>query len=545
MRTTFVTAHRVGLARTILLTILAESVVCTFAGVCRGEEKEPPVVESDKPPQPAAVPQTGVVVNLPGASQGYTLVFPLSSTKTYLIDTQGRVVHMWQSKYMAGQDAYLLEDGHLLRAADLGKDEAYFAGASKGGRIQEFTWEGELVWDYRFHNPRQLRHHAITRMPNGNLLMIVWELKTVEEAIEVGVKPELAGKTEILVDALIEVEPAGRTGGNIVWEWHMWDHLIQDNDRTKANFGDVAAHPELLDANFARSPGGWFANLFSSPSATNKDKSAQAKKGNQKAGDGVDQLKALGYIGAGGAKKFRGFFADWTHVNAVAYNASLDQIMLSPREFNEVWILDHSTTTAEAARHQGGRYGKGGDVLYRWGNPRAYRAGTAKDQRLFSQHDTHWIPSGLPGEGNLLVFNNGGGRPGGQYSSVDEITLPVDSEGRYVREQGMPFGPSEPVWTYTAPKRSDFFAMMMSGAQRLPNGNTLISTGFSGSIFEVTPEKEVVWKYVVPMDYEPRPDVLALFSGPGNPVFRAYRYAPDYPGLANRDLTPGETIGRD
>ena len=142
----------------------------------------------------------------------------------------------------------------------------------------------------------------------------------------------------------------------------------------------------------------------------------------------------------------------------------------------------------------------------------------------------------------MLVFNNGGGRPGGQYSSVDEIVLPVDPEGRYARQPGKPFGPSEPVWSYTAPKRSDFFAAMMSGAQRLRNGNTLVSTGFSGSIFEVTPANEVVWKYVVPMDSETVGGPLAFFSGPGNPIFRAYHYPPDYPGLANRDLTPGKTI---
>jgi len=142
----------------------------------------------------------------------------------------------------------------------------------------------------------------------------------------------------------------------------------------------------------------------------------------------------------------------------------------------------------------------------------------------------------------MLVFNNGGGRPGGQYSSVDEVVLPVDADGRYSRQPGTRFGPDEPVWTYTAPKPSDLFAMMMSGAQRLPNGNTLISTGFGGTIFEVTPRKEVVWKYIVPLDGQTKRDSMMFLSGPGNPVFRAYRYAPEYPGLANRDLTPGKTI---
>src|SRR5262249_3692287 len=154
-----------------------------------------------------------------------------------------------------------------------------------------------------------------------------------------------------------------------------------------------------------------------------------------------DKLRGIGYVGATGtSKRFAGMFPDWTHVNAVSYNAKYDQVMISVREFNEIWILDHSTTTEQAASHTGGRSGKGGDLLYRWGNPRAYRAGSTGDQRLFAQHDAHWIPDGLPGAGHLLVFNNGGGRPDGNYSSVDEVELPTpDSQGHYDLKTGTAF----------------------------------------------------------------------------------------------------------
>jgi hypothetical protein len=436
-----------------------------------------------------------VQVNKPTAFQGYTLVFPLQSTKTYLIDMQGRVVREWASKYAVGQEAYLLENGHLLRPAKLSDGEALFAGAAQGGRVQEFTWEGELTWDFKFHNEKQLQHHAITRLPNGNVLLIVWERKTAKEAIEAGVKRDLAGNGETLVDSIIEVKPRGKTGGEVVWEWHVWDHLIQDHDSSKANYGDVAAHPELIDVNFGRNALPAFANLaqFLSP-PPKKDETKQPDPKD----DPLDKLKGIGYVGAGGGRRFAGFIPDWTHVNAVAYNAKYDQVMLSCREFSEVWVIDHSTTKAEAAGHSGGRSGKGGDLLYRWGNPRAYRVGKAADQRLFAQHDAHWIPGGLPGEGHLLVFSNGGGRTDGNYSSVDEVVLPVDSEGRYEHKPGTAFGPDKPVWSYTARKKSDFFAPLMSGAQRLPNGNTLICTGFSGTIFEVTPEGDVVWSYINP-----------------------------------------------
>lgn len=476
---------------------------------------------------PAAVgpgTKSSVQVNKPAAFQGYTLLFPLLSTKTYLLDMQGKVVRTWQSRYTAGQDAYLLPNGHLLRSAKLADGEAFFAGPAQGGRVQEFTWDGQLVWDFKFHNEKQLQHHAITPMPNGNVLLTVWERKTAKEASEAGVKVGSAGDSEMLVDSIIEVKPKGKTGGEVVWEWHLWDHLVQDHDRSKANFGDVASHPELVDANFARDAFSGFANLarfIGPPAGPDEPKKPQGKN------DALDRLKGIGYVGASGGRKFAGLIPDWTHVNGVSYNPKLDQIMLSPREFSEVWIIDHSTTKAEAAGHAGGRCGRGGDLLYRWGNPRAYRAGTPADQRLFTQHDTQWIPEGCPGEGHLLVFNNGGGRPDGNYSSVAEVVLPVRADGTYERQPGLPFGPDQPLWSYTAANKSDFFAPLMSGAQRLPNGNTLICTGFSGTIFEVTPQKETAWEYINPHrasvsmpGFGPPPGGPPGFRGP-NPIARS------------------------
>jgi hypothetical protein len=550
-------------------------------------------------PGPADQPtELGVVLNTPAALSGYTLVFPLRSKMTYLIDMEGRLVNQWTSQYAAGQEAYLLENGHLLRAAHMSDDEIQFMGASQGGRIQEFTWDGELVWDFKFHDERYLRHHAITRMPNGNIMMIVWERKTAEDCVAAGVNPAFA-QGDILVDCLIEVQPEGLTAGKVVWEWHLWDHLIQDFDESQANYGDVAAHPELVDANFARSDGGFFGNIARAFAGRGRRREAEEDRNDrdsdtvQKADtdNAVRQLQGIGYVGTPRNRRRPPMLAaDWNHVNGVSYSAKLDQVMISPREFNEVWIIDHSTTTEEAAGHSGGRAGKGGDLLYRWGNPRAYRAGDQADQRLFSQHDTQWIPEGLPGAGNLLVFNNGGNRPGGNYSSVDEVVLPVDEQGNYERADGQPFGPDQPSWSYTSEKPSDFFAPLMSGAQRLPNGNTLICTGFSGEIFEVTPEKEVVWKFIVPDDGQsggpnfgppgrggpPGPNFGPPGRGPGGDrgppganvgaptagaagqsfmrffgmggrpgstgVFRAYRYADNYAGLAGHELEPGDLL---
>ena len=107
-------------------------------------------------------------------------------------------------------------------------------------------------------------------------------------------------------------------------------------------------------------------------------------------------------------------------------------------------------------------------------------------------------PRGLPGAGHVLVFNNGGHRPDGNYSSVDELVLPVDGAGAVHARGRKGLRARKPVWSYSAPKKSDFYSSFISGAHRLPNGNTFICSGANGTIFEVTPEKEIVWKYVNP-----------------------------------------------
>ncbi len=424
----------------------------------------------------------GLTINDPKAFQGYTLLAPLRSKTTYLLDMQGKVAKSWEGAANPALVPYLLENGNLLRPTELTGNAKKFKGIGPGmgGRIQEFDWNGDIVWDFTFVSETRMPHHDITRLPNGNIMMIVWENRTKEEAIAAGRRPTAIG-SHLQPDSLVEIKPTGKTTGEIVWEWRLWDHLVQDADETKANFGKVAEHPELVDINFGTNTG---------PAAPKKD--GPDKEKDKEKEKGKDDAVKTPPKAKGGANP------DWTHFNGVAYNPELDQLIVSVHAFSEFWIIDHSTTTAEAASHKGGKSGKGGDLLYRWGNPRVYAAGDRKDQRLFAQHNAHWIPKGLPGAGHILVYNNGPNRPDGAYSSVDELVLPVDAEGRYSLTTGSAYGPEKADWSYTAPKKADFFSSFISGAQRLPNGNTLICAGASGTIFEVTPEKEVVWKYRTP-----------------------------------------------
>ena len=417
----------------------------------------------------------GLLLNTERAFDGYTLFTPIGEGNAYLIDNAGRVVHSWDKGTGGNLTPYLLEDGSVIRV-------------NQG--ITQHAWDGSLVWnfDYTF-----LGHHDIEVLPNGNVLLLAFEYKTAAEAIAEGRDPGALNTGSLVSEKIVEVRQTGLTSGEIVWEWRVWDHLIQDFDPTKDNYAVVGDHPELIDINFGET------NI-------NDDDS------------------------------------DWLHANSVDYNPELDQIVVSVRQFSELWIIDHSTTTDEAASHSGGTSGMGGDILYRWGNPQAYRAGEVGDRKLFLQHDAQWITRGLPGEGNLLVFNNGFNRPDGTYSSVDEIAPPIDGSGNYALSDGEEYGPGEATWTYANP--GEFFSIFISGVGRLPNGNTLITSGGRGTIFEVTPDGETVWKYVNPIveagpltQGDPIPKNAIGFSG--NDVYRAYRYAPDYPGLAGRDLTPG------
>ena len=244
-------------------------------------------------------------------------------------------------------------------------------------------------------------------------------------------------------------------------------------------------------------------------------------------------LKALGYVPDNATAE--DLQSDFLHTNAIDYHPGLDQIALSVPNMGEIWILDHSTTTEQARGSSGGRYGHGGDLIYRWGNPATYGRGGVEEQQLFTQHDVRWIPDGMEAAGNLTVFNNGGERG---WSSVMEIATPGNGDGNYPLADGEPWGPEEATWIYEAEERESFNAPFISGAVRLANGNTLICSGPQGRFFEVTPDGEIVWEYLgpyhgnVPGWRPPGTERLPYASFRANPI------ASDHPWLSGRDLTP-------
>jgi hypothetical protein len=447
---------------------------------------------------------------------GY-IMFPVpNSASTYLINRNGEVVHEWKGNYESFHP-YLLEDGSIMQGA-MDPDYPTFGFGGPYGRIQKINWDSKMLWDFEYASKNTMVHHDFSIMPNGNILAIAYETYSYDDAISNGRKPELIPGSGPWLEKIIEIEPEGTSEGKIVWEWHVADHLIQDYDESKKNFGDPSKHPELLDFNLGDSI----------PPAITQDS--------------LDILKSKGKGGRNLTTNNKG--ADIFHFNAIKYNEELDQIVFSSPAMSEIYIIDHGLSTKEAAGHSGGKRGKGGDFLYRWGNPENYRKGDSLDRKLYFQHDVRYIEKGKPGEGNLTIFNNDipVGRDSLNYSAIYEIKPPLKEDGNFQLLPNGRFGPDKQHWNYVAKDSVSFYGSFISGAHRMENGNTFINEGPKGRLFEVSPAGEILWEYHIPYrgeirkpDGEPNNFMNMTFS-----AFRATFIPANHPGLKNRDLKPIE-----
>jgi hypothetical protein len=417
----------------------------------------------------------GLFTNDEESLNGYTLF--TNSRTTHLIDNCGVEVQTWQSDFQPGLGVYLLENGNLLRCGRVGGS---FNGGGVGGQFELFSWSGDLLWDYEFSNENMQSHHDIEPLPNGNFLALAWTAMSAEDALAAGRSYD----AELWIEKIFEIKIIGSNDIEIVWEWSMADHLVQDQFPDKPNFGVISENPGKMDFNYLPLD------------------------------EGLDR--------------------DWAHFNAIAYNEDLDQIAVSSRDFSEIWILDHSTTTEEAKTSSGGDSGKGGDILYRYGNPQVYDRGTPQDQVFFNQHNIEWIADDFPNGGSLSVFNN---KWVPNRSRVERWTPPVDGFNYTLSDQE-PYGPSELDWTFEA---SGFYSSRISSVQFLSNGNAFICSGGEGRFMEVTENGDIVWEYINPMRSSLGPIIQGdpVFQ---NNVFRALKYKPDYQAFDGKDLTPGNPI---
>lgn len=365
---------------------------------------------------------------------GYTFIAPIRSQQGYLVDTAGQVAKKWDFSNVIAGDVELLDNGNILGVFQA-TDNAFQVPPSPGltGLTSTIDKEGKVQWEYKYYSDQYSTHHDVVQMPNGNILMLVWDKISAKDAVQAGYSTSSVAWSE----RVIEVEPVSK---KIVWEWRAWDHLVQDYNPKKDNYGTVADNPNLIDLNYADKRG--------------------------------ERVKV-------GVAKPSIFYA-----NGLEYDPTRDVVFISVRKYSEIWAIDHSTDSEQAASHSGGKYGRGGDLVYRFGNPRAY--GNEVGEVLIKgdgQHDPNLIKSGLPGAGHMLVFSNGNDK---LLSTVLELDL-GDNWDLKAKQDNEP----KVVWQFSHP---DLFSQNQSGAARIANGNTMIAEGDYG-LWEVNKKGEVLWKY--------------------------------------------------
>lgn len=402
---------------------------------------------------------------------GYTL-FP-SGSNAYLIDNCGKIVNNWSFSHNTALMCNLMPDGNIFWMGAL-QPNTFTAGGGNSGNLEIRDPNNNLVWSAVYNSANNYgTHHDIEVLPNGNILLVLWEEFSLTEAIQMGRDPSTINN-KLWTTKIVEIEAVGTSQLNVVWEWRMKDHLIQDYNSNALNFGVVKDNPQLMNFNIGQ------------------------------------------------------FGSDWLHCNSVDYNSETDQILLSLKHVHEIIVIDHSTTTAEAATNIGGIYGKGGDILYRWGNPQNYDRGTASDKILNGQHDARFVRKGFVNEGAITVFNNKG--ISNNQSSVELFFPTVDSLGYYSAPTSAndPFLPSTSLATFSNGPNGNFYSGIMCGAQGLPNGNILVTVSSTKDIFEIDfATGNVVWAY----------DLVASGS-----IFKSIRYLQSDIELTNYNLTPQGTI---
>ena len=416
---------------------------------------------------------TGTTIYDPDrAWNGFTVLSPLQTQAVVVIDMNGTVVKRWDGfNNSAGGPARVLPGGIVVAASGANPPR------QESLELVQRNFAGDVLW--RFAKGEEIKTREGTT---------VWSARQhhdwQRESLPAGYySPEAtptvdSGNTLILAhtnrsqpnvaDVLLEDDRIIEVSwnGDVLWQWLAGDHIDE---------------------------------LGFAPDARKVIKEAAA------------------------VNKGRGSF-DWLHVNSATYvgpNKWFDQgdarfapnnVIISSREASIIAII-----------------GRNGSIVWRMGPDFSASKELRAIRQIIGQHHAHIIPKGLPGAGNLLVFDNGG-------SSGYGFASPIAPEGRGAFQRAtsrvLEINPVtlELVWSY---QNARFFSTNISGAQRLPNGNTLITAGAGGRMFEVTPKNEIVWEYMYPQ-----------FAGANgsNAVYRAYRvpygWIPQLTTPAQRRVTP-------
>lgn len=418
--------------------------------------------------------------------EGYTLIYPHNQPNVYLLDLCGEVVHSWSNAdtLRPGNVAYLQENGDIVmtyRPQVFSSDPIWAGGG--GATVERRTWDNDVLWSYTLNDSTGRLHHDIEVKPDGNVFAIAWEHFSPEEAIQAGRDSALVPEDGLWSEMVLELSPDGNGGASIVWEWHAWDHLVQNLDPSKDNFGVVSENPNKIDVNYGTA---------SAPPS------------------------------------------DWLHINAIDYNPYFEHLLLSVPTFDELWIVDYDNFTP-------------GQLLWRWGNPEAYDMGTEADKQLFYQHDCHWVYDHVtlnnPDFGKIAVFNNRvPSANGGSHSAVHLLNPSyTDYDNNFATDfNNGTFLPADFDWSYVAP--DSIYTSGLSSFQRLENGNSLICYGRWGDTREITSDGELAWRYKTPLvNAGGFASPVSQGTQPSinqNMTFRAHRYPSDFPAFQSVMLEP-------
>jgi len=412
---------------------------------------------------------------------GYNLIYPNHQSDIFLLDNCGEIVHTWSdvNDGRPGVVAQLLPNGDLLRCSTNGDDiNNAFGTGGAGGVLEILSWEGEIKWKRVIADSIYRQHHEAMVMPNGNVLLIAWQRHFVEDIVENGFDTISNSQRELWSDSVMEIDVEK---DSVIWQWNSWDHLVQDYDSTKLNFGLVEESLYKIDINY---------------------------------------------------QEFSAGRQDFMHCNSIDYNQELDQILLSNRNYNELWIIDHSITTEQARGSQG-------DLLYRWGNNAAFGQGESQNRFIFYQHNAQWVDGFVPDDnpyyGAISFYNNFIDL----NLSLGHIIKPVwDSNSSIYLQSSDGFFPNDFFAEFSHPDTLKNYSTAASSLQILPNGNALMHAGRQGRAFELNPLGEPVWEYLVPLRFgEPAEQGQEIVLS-HNFTFQLNRYPVNYSAFEGKDLSP-------
>lgn len=353
-----------------------------------------------------------------------------TSSTIKLVDTAGVTQKSWTVAGGPGYSTYLMPGGKICKTT---RTTTSITGGGVHGKSQIIDWAGNIIWDWTYSTTSEVIHHDHCPLPNGNILFICYD--QISSAACAALGRTAAGNVKF--EKIIEVKPTGLNTGTIVWEWRFRDHLIQTSDVNKPNYTTSPVNnPQRFNINYSS-----------------------------------------GNLGS-----------DFIHMNGIDYNPELDQITFSSHFLHEWFIIDHSTTTAEAATSSGGISGKGGDFLYRWGNPANYGATGTKNFNVL--HDAHWVKKNCPRAGSIVAINNGGQTTPITRSTID-WAKPTLNGFLYNYTVGQAMPPS----TFDKRLITGGYTSNMGNSEQFPNGNTMVCLATSGTLYEYDSMSNLLWTY--------------------------------------------------